>query len=183
MQSIWPAKGKKVHTRQIEVSTYECDGKRIIVEGCLKDDRFQEGHWVTGETKSPGVIHHMAIRLLVNCSDFSIEDVAVDLLTLPREGCRETSRSLELLKGLTITSGFTARVKKLIGGTKGCAHLTALMLAMGPAVFQGMAAYQTQKPAGSDPDQAALSVHLLMNTCYVWREDGPLVEKYKKCSL
>lgn len=180
MQSTWQRKGKKVHTRQIEVTTYEYDGQRIIVEGFLKDDRFQEGHWLTGETKLPGVIHHMAIRLLVNCTDFSIEDVDVDLLSVPREGCLETIKSLAPIKGLIITSGFTSKVKKLVGGKKGCAHLVALILAMAPAAIQGFAAYQAQKPAGFDPSHAAQASPLLINSCRVWREGGPLAERYKK---
>src|ERR1035437_7480199 len=90
MKSIWKSKGKKLHTRNIEVTTYDYDGQRIIVEGFLKDDRFQESHLITGEKFLSGVIHHMAIRLLVNCSNLLIEDVGVDLLSVPREVCRET---------------------------------------------------------------------------------------------
>ena len=78
MQSIWNSKGGKLHTRNIEVSTYECDGQRIIVEGCLKDDRFQDSYTITGEIFPRGVIHHMRIRMLVNCSNF-LEDIDVDL--------------------------------------------------------------------------------------------------------
>jgi hypothetical protein len=71
MQSIWKLKGKKLHTRNIEVTTYDYDGQRIIVEGILKDDRFQDSYLMTGEKVSGGAIHHMAIRLLVNCSNLS----------------------------------------------------------------------------------------------------------------
>jgi hypothetical protein len=90
MQSIWNSKGRKIPTRNIEVSTYECDDERVIVEGCLKDDRFQDSYTITGEIFPRGVIHHMCIRLLVNCSNFVIEDIDVDLVSVPREVCRET---------------------------------------------------------------------------------------------
>ena len=180
MQPIWKSKGKKLHTRKIEVSTYNHDGQRIIVEGVLKDDRFQESHVITGETFPNGVVHHMAIRLLVNCSTLLIEDVDVDLMSVPREVCRETIDCLSCIKGLTITKGFTSKVKKLAGGNKGCAHLVELILAMAPAVFQGFGAHQSQKPSNFDPDHAKLMVQFLINTCRVWREDGPLVETFKK---
>jgi hypothetical protein len=180
MQSIWESKGKKLHTRKIEVTTYEYDGQRIIVEGFLKDDRFQESHGITGETFPSGVIHHMAIRLLVNCSNLLIEDIDVDLLSVPREVCRETIDCLASIKGLTITKGFTAKVKKLAGGNKGCTHLVELILAMAPAVFQGFAAHQSQKPMAFDSDQAKKIIQYLTNTCHAWREDGPFVEVLKK---
>jgi hypothetical protein len=118
MQSIWKSKGKKLHTRNIEVTTYDYDGQRIIVEGFLRDDRFQESHVITGETFPNGVIHHMAIRLLVNCSNLLIEDVDVDMRSVPREVCRETIDCLAPIKGLTITKGFTSKVKKLAGAIK-----------------------------------------------------------------
>ncbi|MDD3250818.1 MAG: DUF2889 domain-containing protein, partial [Smithellaceae bacterium] len=66
MDAVWKSQGEKLHTRNIAISTYECDENRIIVEGFLKDDRLQETFAVTGETFPAGVIHHMGIRLLVN---------------------------------------------------------------------------------------------------------------------
>jgi hypothetical protein len=180
MQSIWKSKGKKLHTRKIEVTTYNYDGLRIIVEGLLKDDRFQEAHTITGQTLPSGVIHHMAIRLLVNCSNLLIEDIDVDMISVPRKVCRESIDCLALIKGLTITKGFTSKVKKLAGGNKGCTHLVELLLAMAPAVFQGFGAHQSQKPSDIDPDQAKMISQFLVNTCRAWREDGPFVEMFKQ---
>jgi hypothetical protein len=180
MQSVWKSKGKKLHSRNIEIATYDYDGQRIIVEGFLKDDRFQESHVATGEKFPGGVIHHLAIRLLVNCSNFLIEDVDIDMISVPRKVCRESIDCLAPIKGLTITKGFTSKVKKLAGGNKGCTHLVELLLAMAPAVFQGFGAHQSQKPSDLDPDQAKMISQFLVNTCRAWREDGPLVETLKK---
>jgi hypothetical protein len=180
MQSIWKSKGEKLHSRKIEVTTYDYDEQRMIVEGSLKDDRFQESHAITGEKFPSGVIHHMAIRLLVNCSTLLIEDIDVDLISIPREACRETIGCLAPIKGLTITKGFTAKVKKLAGGKRGCTHLVELILAMAPAAIQGYATYQSRKQAVFDPDRAKMILQFLVNTCHAWREDGPFVEMFKK---
>jgi hypothetical protein len=180
MQSIWNSKGEKLQSRNIKVTTYDYDGQRIIVEGFLKDDRFQVSHTITGETFPGGVIHHMAIRMLVNCSNFMIEDIEVDLLSVPREVCRETIDCLAPIKGLTITRGFTAKVKKLAGGKKGCTHLVELLLAMAPAAIQGYAAFQSKKPAEFNPDRAKMIFEFLVNTCHTWREDGSLAGSFKK---
>jgi hypothetical protein len=180
MQSIWKSKGEKLHSRNIEVTTYDYDEQRMIVEGSLKDDRFQESHAITGEKFPSGVIHHMAIRLLVNCSTLLIEDIDVDLISIPREACRETIGCLAPIKGLTITKGFTAKVKKLAGGKRGCTHLVELILAMAPAAIQGYATYQSRKQAVFDPDRAKMILQFLVNTCHAWREDGPFVEMFKK---
>lgn len=180
MQSICKSKGKKLHTRNIEVTTYDYDGQKIIVEGFLKDDRFQESYVATGEKIPSGAIHHMTIRLLVNCSNLLIEDIDVELISVPRKVCRETIGCLASIKGLTITKGFTAKVKKLAGGKNGCTHLVELLLAMAPAVIQGFAAHQSQEPSILDPDRAKMIFAFLVNTCRTWREDGPFVEIFKK---
>ncbi|MGA9109360.1 MAG: DUF2889 domain-containing protein [Smithella sp.] len=180
MQSVWKSKGKKLHTRTIEVTTYDYDGQRIIIEGFLKDDRFQESHLITGEKFPPGVIHHMEVKLLVNCSNLMIEDVDVDLISVPREICNETVECLAPIKGLIITRGFTSKVKKIAGGVNGCTHLVELMLAMGPAAIQGFAAYEAQKPSGLNKEHAETMAKYLVNTCYAWREDGPFVKVFKK---
>lgn len=164
----------------MEVSTYDYDGKRIIVEGFLKDDRFQASYAVTGEKFPDGVIHHMAIRLLVNCSNLMIEDVDVDLIAVPREVCRETIDCLVPVKGLTITKGFTAKVKKLAGGRKGCTHVLELLLAMAPAAIQGFAAHQSRNPSASDPERTKMIFDFLVNSCRAWREDGPFATMFKK---
>jgi len=180
MHSIWKSKGEKLHTRNIEVTTYDYDEQRIIVEGFLKDDRFQESHMMTGEKLPSGVIHHMSIRLLVNCSNLVIEDVNADLISVPREACSETIECLAPIKGLIITRGFSIKVKKIAGGKNGCTHLVELILAMAPAAIQGYAAYQSKKPAVFNPERAKLVLQFLVNTCRVWREDGPFVEMFKK---
>ena len=180
MQSIWKSKEKKLYTRNIEVTIYDYDGQRIIVEGILKDDRFQDSYLMTGEKFPRGTIHHMAIRLLVNCSNIMIEDVDVEMISVPREVCRETVDCLAQIKGLIITKGFTLKIKNIAGGNKGCTHLVELLQAMAPAVFQGFAAHQAQKKTSFNPDQAKLILRFLVNTCHTWREGGPFVEMFKK---
>ena len=180
MQNIRQARGNKLHTRNIEVTTYHYDGQRIIVEGVLRDDRFQDSYVVTGETFPAGVIHHMAISLLVNCSSLLIEDIDVDLISVPRDVCRETIDCLAPIKGLSITKGFTLKVKNIAGGNKGCAHLVELLQAMAPAVFQGFAAHQSRKPSDFNSAQAKLVFKFLVNTCHAWREEGPFEKMLKK---
>jgi hypothetical protein len=180
MKAVWKSKGHKLHRRNIAVTTYHYDEQRIIVEGILKDDRFQECHMITGETLPGGVIHHMSIAMLVNSSNLSIEDIDVHLLSVPHDACLETIGCLDSIKGLTITRGFTAKVKKMAGGKRGCTHLMELLLVMAPAAFQGLITYRTQKPSAFDPDRARSVLESLTDTCRAWGEDGPFVKKFKE---
>ena len=169
-------KGKKYHTRTIEVNTYEYDEQRLVVEGCLTDHRLQEFYLATGEKRSPGILHQMIIHLLVNKTTLEIEDLHVEMLAVPREECLETSNSMETIKGLKITSGFTSRVKTLVGSGKGCQHLLALLTSMGSSAIQGYAAYKLQE----SPRFISDMIPMLVNTCWTWRAEGPLINYIKE---
>ena len=108
-----------------------------------------------------------------------IEDIQVEMPTVPKNVCLETNRSLEPVIGMSIVSGFTMKVKELVGGAKGCAHLVALLMAMAPAAVQGAWSAATRKPNNAKALRT-YSLERLKNTCYVWRSNGPAFAAYKK---
>ncbi|PKN71265.1 MAG: hypothetical protein CVU54_02250 [Deltaproteobacteria bacterium HGW-Deltaproteobacteria-12] len=169
-------RGKKYHTRTIEASTYEYDEKRLVVEGCLTDQRIQESYLGTGEKKEPGILHQMIIHLLVNKATLEIEDLHVEMPCVPRRECLETINSLEQVKGLRIAGGFTLKVKALVGRGQGCSHLVALLTAMSASAVQGYAAYKLQNPAGFSTEMGLL----LEDTCWAWRAEGELIKALKE---
>jgi hypothetical protein len=165
-----------IHTRNIKVATYVCGDDAIIVEGQLKDHRLVDSYRSGGDVIPPGVIHNMIIRLKIRGPGLVIEDIDVEMPSVPNEDCLETRQSLEPIKGMSIISGFTLKVKESIGGVKGCAHLTALLTAMAPAAVQGG---WTAAARHSDASPALMTFALerLKDTCHVWRSDGPAFSK------
>jgi hypothetical protein len=168
--------GDKCHTRSIQTSTYDYDERSLAVTGCLTDHRFQDFQMATGEKRSPGILHQMIIRLLVNKTTLQIEDLLVEMPVVPGEDCLDTAGSLDAVRGLRITGGFTAKVKALAGSGKGCQHLVALLTAMGPSTVQGYAAYNDHK----SPGFILGKLHMLADTCRTWRSEGPLLNLLKK---
>jgi hypothetical protein len=80
--------------------------------------------------------------------------------------------SIRNLEGLGITPGYSMKVKKAIGGTKGCAHLTSLVIAMGESAVQGYwAAYEAERGKKGLREQ---TIKKFINTCHLWKEDGPI---------
>jgi len=172
-------KKQKIHTRQIDIASYDAGPESILVEGVLKDKRLAISFVPTGDPTPPGMVHHMIIRMVIGGPQLVIEDIDVDMPTIPRQECMETRESLLLLKGLPIASGFMVRAKNLVGGAKGCAHLLALLTAMAPAAVQGAWAASTRQPR--DPaTYLPETVERAKDTCRIWRSDGPLVKKYRE---
>jgi hypothetical protein len=80
---------------------------------------------------------------------------------------------MQKLVGLRIISGYTQKVKNLIGDVKGCSHLTHLFLNLGPAAVQGYWAAYGRKPEARSLANPAIT--RVIDSCRVWRQDGPLV--------
>ena len=72
MSSLNSSKGRKIHTRNIEISTYESGGENIIAEGILKEDRLIAFYHNFGEKHPPQTVHNMVIQMLVECSSLTI---------------------------------------------------------------------------------------------------------------
>ena len=169
----------RIHNRTLDIATYPCEDGKLIVEGELKDERFCPSHLMTGETRPPGILHHMVIRMVVAGPDLVIEDIEAELLQAPREECRETAESLQPVIGMSISAGFTNRVKAALSGPSGCSHLAALLLAMASAAVQGFWSDVVRRPY-HPADYSAKALETVLDTCHVWRSDGPAVKEYRK---
>jgi hypothetical protein len=170
-------KQQKIHNRRIDTVIYEGQSDTIIVEGSLQDRRFCDSHMFSGEIRPPYTVHHMIIRMELQLPDLTILEIEVEMPSVPHEPCRDTSQCLEPLKGMRIASGFTSMVRKQVDRKKACAHLLTLVAAMAPAAFQGAWSARIREPV--DPEVYTGMMGKLKNTCWTWREEGPLVEQLK----
>ena len=79
-------------------------------------------------------LHRMRIVLTVD-ADLVIRAIQVRTEAAPTPWCAESNAIYDTLVGLKIGPGFTRKVRALVGGAKGCTHLTELM---GPAATTAM---------------------------------------------
>ena len=165
--------GDPLHSRSIEMKTYALDDGTILVEGWLREDRFQPVFDLTGKRIGKGPVHHMAIRLKLGGAPPTILDV-------PLECCRSTLETIQQVIGLEIRAGFKKKVRALMGGERGCTHLTHLLTVMSQAAFQGNVAHQRQnrQPLPGSID-AVEGIDVLLGSCRAWRQDGPKVNHLK----
>ena len=165
--------GKWVHTRKIEINTFDLGDHRVLVEGKLADTRIS--HSPSAEPEGgPFLVHHLTARLWVQGPDLTISAVEAEMPTIPREICTQALPAVQKLLGLKIITGFTQKVKDLIGDVKGCSHLTNLFLTLGPAAVQGYFAAYGRRPQAWSLNNPAVS--RLLDSCHVWRKDGPYVK-------
>jgi Protein of unknown function (DUF2889) len=172
--------GEPIHSRLLSLRSYPAGEGEIVVEGSLKDERFQAVYDLSGEKRDEGVIHNLLIRLLVGGVPLRILDAEAEMPHVPRERCRETQESVKRIIGLDIRSGFGERVHKLVGGVKGCAHLTHLLIVLAQEAVHGYWTHKMRKP--EPPPRSVGDIDglaYLINSCRLWRENGPLVGEIK----
>jgi len=172
-------KEKKIHTRDIKIATYAYDDTHIVVEGELNDSRIIPNFSHTGELHPPGNIHRMCIRLLIEIASIRIVRVEIEMPCIPHQECPETIQRFAELEGMRIAPGFTSKVRNAVGGPKGCAHLSGLLMAMASAALQGLWAYHARDRRHA-ADINSIANKYLVDTCRVWRQDGPMVARLLK---
>jgi hypothetical protein len=179
LKNITADADRKIQSRNIEISSYEYDDAHIVVCGELRDRRLVTTYGLDGMPKPAYTVHHMRIWMKVAISTLVIEDIEAELPQVPHEECVGMHKILAAIKGLTLSPGFTSKVKQKLGGSRGCIHLATLLLAMAPAALQGYWVHKDRNPAGRKISGAQLEQYLI-DTCRVWRRGGPLAQKAAK---
>jgi hypothetical protein len=170
-----------VHERRLDFRTYPLENDRLIVEGWLRDEQLVPGYHWNGKPRPTGVVHWMCVRLLVGGWPVTILEAEAEMPDIPHELCPTTLESVKRIVGLAIVSGYSEEVHRRLGGVRGCAHLTHLIVTMGPAALHG---YWTQQSRQRRPIPRSLDefqgLTTLINSCRLWKEDGPLMQMIRE---
>lgn len=170
-----------VHERRLEIKTYPVENNRVIIEGWLRDERLMPGYTWDGRERPPGVVHWMGVRLLIGGWPLTILDAEAEMRQTPHEQCPTVEDTVKKVIGISITTGFSDEIKKRVGGIEGCSHMAHLILAMGSAALHGFWAQQTREPRPVPKTREEFEgLPLLVNSCQLWREGGPLLQEMEK---
>ena len=125
-----------VHVRTIRVEIARAGEHELEIAATLVDERPSDNpRWFGAEP--PRVIHDMRLGLRVRHPDLVITEARSEMASHPYTICPDALPPLQQLVGLSISRGFTRDVNERFGRQRGCAHFTALIHAVAPAVRQG----------------------------------------------
>jgi hypothetical protein len=120
----------------------------------------------------------MILDLEIHFPTLVIQKARVQFNEHPHLGCTGIVDHYKKLEGMSITRGFTGKVKELFAGPRGCTHTTALLQAMAPVAVQSMWSMRVAsarargvslESMGEGPQTASP-----VNTCHMWEESGEL---------
>jgi hypothetical protein len=163
-----------LHTRSITLKGYRRVDGLFDIEGYLLDRK-------TSDAIRPGVtrvagepIHEMWLRITVNL-DLVIVDAEAQMDSLPYAGaCDLITPEYKKLIGVSLRPGFSAKVRALFGGTRGCTHITELIGAVATTAYQTMSADLRLASLARSEDVRPFQ----LDGCHALKTTGPVVEKF-----
>jgi hypothetical protein len=184
-----------LHDREYRVQAYRKADDVILIRGAVRDQK-PPGLYL-GDDQEPLTIHHMQIDLEVSFPMMEITAAEVRFVSFPNDICPDIVEHYDNLVGLSITRGFTHKVRELFGGPRACTHTTALLQAMAPVAIQcvwSMRASQARRhaaeaaasgdvspsPVPATPEQRKAMWQMNINSCHVWAEDSEYVAELEQ---
>jgi len=176
-----------IHHRSYDVQVFRVDEGHMRIRGRITDTK-PDGLWFL-DGDEPMVGHDMVVDVVVAFPSMEIVDARVVMDTMPNMVCRDGLPVYDQLVGVSIARGYTHKVRELFGGPRACTHITALLLAMGPAATQSFFGMQHRNDTANGSrveitprSEAELAEdrsqqhrdHFARNrnTCHVWADDG-----------
>lgn len=167
-----------IHERGVSIKIFEIGEDRILIEGLLVDERFCPSFiYSRNQVVDPGMIHRMMVRMTLSLPKLIIESAEIEMAIIPNAKCREIEALSGKIVGLQLTQGFKRKVTELLGGKVGCIHIMNLILFMSSAAIQGSYTYYNRVREDGRVKRSDLDDSLLINSCHLWREDGPLARR------
>jgi hypothetical protein len=171
-----PAPRQLQHQRQVQCLGYLRDDGLFDIEGRMTDvktyDFANEDRGGILQAGEP--LHDMWIRLTID-SDFKIHDVEACTDGSPFNLCPAITSRYRKLIGRRIGPGWTAKLRALFGGVKGCTHMTELLGPVATTAFQTVFGLQYNRQDAKPP--AERDTPTILNTCHAMASDSPVVKR------
>jgi hypothetical protein len=167
-----PVARELLHTRDIRVQGFRREDGLFDIEAQLTDRRNYSFNTPDRAVPVGDALHGMWMRMTVDSAMLIVECTASTDFG-PYFECPSGAESFAGLAGLTIRPGFLKAANERVGGTAGCTHLREVLQQMATVAFQTTSA--ARKKSADQHDSAGAA--RLLNTCYAYASDGPLVRR------
>lgn len=161
----------RLHTRTVNIEGYQRSDGLWDIEGRITDVKDHDFGNVAGFRPAGKPIHDMRLTITVD-EHLKIHAARASMDGIPfGENCKSVEPDYGNLVGLTIGKGFRKAATELVGGTRGCTHVTELLWVVATTAFQTLAAHLY---AHQDPHKKPFQ----LDGCHAWDTHSPLVQQY-----
>src|SRR5688572_16974108 len=127
------------HTRRVRYEGYKRADGLWDIEGHITDVKNHDFQLKTGVRRAGLPVHDMWIRVTIDRS-FTIVAATACSDAVPYPGACETiGPAYQALVGLSLIKDFRRKTRELLGGVRGCTHLTEMLGGLPTAAIQTFA--------------------------------------------
>lgn len=167
-----------LHTREIVCAGYVRSDGLFEIESSMKDISAQGSDLFFKRVDAGDAIHAMRVVVTVD-ADLVILHIEVHTDIAPTPYCADSNLTYEALRGLKIGPGFTKKVRALLGGTKGCTHLTELLGPLATTAIQTWYAVERKKNNMKVMLRmdGPFAKPIIADTCQAYRTEGEAMKQ------
>ena len=163
---------RHLHTRTIKCEGYERDDGLFDIEAQIIDAKtFDTDEPYRGHRPAGAQVHDMQVRLTL---DRTMTVRAIESTTnhAPYDICPSVAPGYKALIGAKVGGGWRKAVTEAVGRTKGCTHITELLMPAATVAFQTMGNWKQQEEPTAGQAKPAF-----IDGCKAWASEGPVVQK------
>ena len=159
-----------IHRRSIDIEAFDAPNHLELI--CYFRD---ERPWAVGTPQH--VLHEMELEIDVRKEDLVITRAEARMMQFPHVECPDITPKFGELVGVSIARGYNRAVQQRFIGVAGCSHLEFMARALGPAVVQATQSARSHARLSSTGPREVVVSQFMRNTCHVWSDSGPAMEK------
>ena len=170
------------HTRRVRYEGYKRGDGLWDIEAHLTDIKNHDYDLKTGVRRAGQPVHSMWIRITIDRRmNIVAATASSDAVPYPG-GCETIVPAYGKLVGLNLVQGFRQKAAELLGGVKGCTHLTEMLAGLPTAAIQTFAGeMREERGDGAKPFQLD-QCHALETTTETVRQWYPKWYRKEKTS-
>lgn len=135
-----PAVGRvRRHLRRIELEGFKRLDGLWDIEAHLVDTKDHDYPLSSGLRKLGEAVHEMRVRVTIDAQMNVLAATTCSDAAPFMGSCDSVPPDYSMIVGLNLFRGFRKAVKELFGGTRGCAHISELLMSLPTAALQTFA--------------------------------------------
>src|SRR3954470_19930602 len=143
------AERERVHVREASYHGYQRVDGLYDVEAFLTDTKDRDLMLLSGLRPAGEPVHDMQVRVTID-RDFTIHAIEAHTDRMPYPGdCDRIHPQYGQLVGTNLVNGFRKRLHDLMGGVRGCTHITELLGYLPTAAVQTLAGLRKREDEGA----------------------------------
>lgn len=161
---------ERLHCRAVTYDCFKREDGLFDIEAHLVDTKDHDFALLTGVRPAGIPVHDMWARVTIDAG-FTIVDIEVVTDSMPYPGaCDRIAPEYRKLLGANLVSGFRRHLHDLLGGVKGCTHVTEMLSNLPTAAIQMFAGLRREDEGQGKPFQ--------LDRCHVLETTSDTVRRY-----